>query len=81
MSFFLIFLQEVVKERGREMRDVEKLIVKLSFFIKFKVKEENKRKEKKKKKVFDNESSENDGKCIFSQIDCFVLFYQKFIYQ
>lgn len=48
------------------MRDVEKLIVKLSFFIKFKVKEENKRKEKKKKKVFDNESSENDGKFIFS---------------
>lgn len=63
------------------MRDVEKLIVKLSFFIKFKVKEENKRKEKKKKKVFDNESSENDGKCILSQIDYFVMFQQNFIYQ
>lgn len=57
------------------MRDVEKPTAKLSFSIKPKAKEENKRKEKKKKKVFDNESSENDGKCIFCQIDYPVLFY------
>lgn len=56
------------------MRDVEKPTAKLSFSIKPKAKEENKRKEKKKKKVFDNESSENDGKFLFSQIDYPVMF-------
>lgn len=56
-----IHMREAAKERGREMRDVEKPTAKLSFSIKPKAKEENKRKEKKKKKVFDNESSENDA--------------------
>uniref|UniRef100_K1P9A5 Splicing factor, arginine/serine-rich 8 n=1 Tax=Magallana gigas TaxID=29159 RepID=K1P9A5_MAGGI len=66
---FLLPHHEAAKERGREMRDVEKPTAKLSFSIKPKAKEENKRKEKKKKKVFDNESSENDGKCIFTDSD------------